>query len=116
MESDEEESKGEDEADDEEIDSDDEILGGGMDDMDIFKRKKNETNRQTAKKIEKTEEANGKAVLSQIEIYEQFVKIRIQLQKLMQAAALLPKMQQIIEFNQRADLNTKKVRDIGINR
>ena len=80
MESDEEESKGEDEADDEEIDSDNEILGGGMDDMDIFKRKKNETNRQTAKKIEKTEEANGKAVLSQIEIYEQFVKIRIQLQ------------------------------------
>ena len=45
-----------------------------------------------------------------MDLYDQMVKIRIRIQKILQTAALLPTHMNIIHYNQRANDKTKMVR------
>ena len=101
-----------DDDDDEEIASDDEDIGG-LEDHDIFQRRKEAKENQTTNKLESEQEKNqreGKGIISQMDLYDQMVKIRIRIQKILQTAALLPMHTHIIHYNQRANDKTKMVR------
>ena len=100
-----------DDDDDEEIASDDEDIGG-LEDHDIFQRRKEAKENQTTNKLESEQEKNqreGKGIISQMDLYDQMVKIRIRIQKILQTAALLPMHTHIIHYNQRANDKTKMV-------
>jgi len=102
-----------DDDDDEEIASDDEDIGG-LEDHDIFLRRKEAKENQTTNKLESEQEKNqreGKGIISQMDLYDQMVKIRIRIQKILQTAALLPMHTNIIHYNQRASDKTKMMYD-----
>lgn len=98
---------------DEEIDSDDEVLGGGMDELDIFKRREEKKGKLDMEKISQTQnsdESQGKGILDQIQVFDEMVKVRIRMQKLLQASATLPLTSNIPHFNMRSSERTKLVR------